>query len=123
MATLLTARSLAFEVNCGASELVVTLVPVVLGAVSLSLYTADGTFLDLIHRSLGVGDCSSDTSSDTTRCANNTTDSPKNSVKRNSEQDSRAGLDEGSNGDSAEESLSEDHNEDCEEFLLVIQGV
>jgi len=115
MARLLTARCLALEVERRTSEFVVTLLPVVLGAVRLPFDTADRLctrpFFDLIHRSLGVGDSTGDTSSNTTSGANTTTDSPKSNVKRNFDQDSRATLDRGSNGDSAEERLERDHIE------------
>lgn len=81
---LLTARFFTLEINCCAIKFLVTLLPVILGAVRLPLNMADGTFLNLIHCSLRVGDCTGYTSSDTTCCANNTTNGPKSSIKRNS---------------------------------------
>lgn len=111
MARLLTARCLAVEVNGRGSELLVALLPVVLGAVRLSLNTADRCCLHLVHLSLGVGNSSRDTSGDTTGGANNTADGSKSNVKGDCDQDSRAALDGGSNGDSAEESLERNHIE------------
>lgn len=86
-----------------------TLLPVILGAIRLSLNTADRCCLDLGHLSLGVSDSSRDTSGDTTSGANNTADGSKSSIKGDCEQDSRATLDGGSNGDSTEESLERNH--------------
>lgn len=111
IARLLTARCLAIEVDGRGSELLVALLPVVLGAVRLSLNTADRCCLDLIHISLRVGDSSGDTSGDTTGGANDTADGSKGNVEGNRDQDSGAALDRGSNGDSAEESLERNHIE------------
>lgn len=114
---LLTASRFALEVERRASEFLVALFPVVLGAVGLSFNTADRadrSCLDLIHRSLGlgVGNSRRDTSSNTTGSSNTATDGTKSNIKGNSDQDSRAALDRGSNGDGAEESLERNHIED-----------
>lgn len=111
MERILTARRLTVEVDGRGSELLVALLPVILGAVRLSLNTADRCCLDLGHLSLGVRNSSRDTTRDTTSGANNTADGSKSNVKGDCDQDSRATLDGGSNGDSTEDSLERNHIE------------
>lgn len=112
----LTARALALEVDVGARELMVALLPIVLGTIRLPFNTADRSNLDLISLidlTFGIGDSSRDTSSNTTCSANASTNGSKSNVKRNCDQDSRAGLDRGSKGDGAEERLERNHFDNC----------
>lgn len=120
----LTARALALEVDVRARELMVALLPIVLGTVRLPFNTADRSNLDLISLidlTFGIGDSSRDTSSNTTCGANASTNGSKSNVKRNCDQDSRAGLHRGSKGDGAEERLERNHFDNCKSFWRVIE--